>query len=190
MLVFHQVVFACCSISPRLPCAREGPSIAGLLRPSDRLRDAPGRRQGARECYGFDMAVSEEDIGLFNDSLQRCYGKSGFIDRFYSLFLASSDEVAKKFQYTDFKRQRHLLASSLYFMMAASYGKPEGDLHIRRIADLHSRHKLDIRPELYDLWLDCLVRAASEYDSGFDASTERVWRIIMGQGIALMKSHY
>jgi hemoglobin-like flavoprotein len=136
------------------------------------------------------MAVSEDDVALFNDSLQRCYGKPGFIDRFYSLFLASSDEVARKFQNTDFKRQRHLIASSLYFMMAASYGKPEGDLHLRRIADLHSRHKLDIRPELYDLWLDCLITAARQHDASFGASTERVWRLIMGQGIALMKSRY
>lgn len=141
-------------------------------------------------CYDLNVATSEDDIALFNDSLQRCYGKPGFIDRFYSLFLKSSDEVAKKFQHTDFKKQRHLIASSLYFMMAASYGKPEGDLHLKRIAELHCRHNLDIRPELYDLWLDCLIRAASEHDSCFDASTERVWRIIMGQGIALMKLHY
>ena len=136
------------------------------------------------------MAASENDIALFNDSLQRCYGKPGFIDRFYSLFLASSDEVATKFKDTDFKKQKHLIASSLYFMMAASYGKPEGDLHLKRIAELHGRRKLNIRPELYDLWLDCLIRAVSQYDSSFDASTERVWRLIMGQGIAVMKSQY
>ena len=67
--------------------------------------------------------MRETDIELFNDSLDRCSGRPGFLDRFYELFLASSDEVAEKFERTDFRKQTRVLKASLYIMMMAE--RPE-----------------------------------------------------------------
>ncbi len=61
--------------------------------------------------------MSERDIELFNDSLERCTRHSGFLDRFYELFLTSSADVAQKFTHTDFKKQKRALRISLYMMM-------------------------------------------------------------------------
>ena len=49
---------------------------------------------------------------------------------------------------------------------------------------------LAIRPELYDLWLDCLIRAVREHDRSFSSETERAWRNVMERGIEFMKSRY
>src|ERR1700730_15877167 len=107
--------------------------------------------------------MHEGDVELFNDSIERCSCRSDFLNRFYTLFLASSDTVAKKFEHTDLRKQARVLKTSIYIMMAAS-GGPERTVHLERIAKLHSRAELDIKPELYDLWLDRLVQTVKEFD--------------------------
>jgi hemoglobin-like flavoprotein len=133
--------------------------------------------------------MEERDVELFNDSLERCSGSPDFLRRFYELFLASSDTVAKKFEHTDLKKQARLLKTSLYILMLASDGS-ERFVHLERLAKLHSRSALDIKPELYDLWLDRLVRAASEFDPMFGPEIGTAWRRVLQPGIEFMKSRY
>jgi hemoglobin-like flavoprotein len=131
----------------------------------------------------------ERDAELFNDSLERCSCEPEFLRRFYTLFLASSDTVAKKFERTDLRKQARLLKTSLYILMLAS-GESERVVHMDRLAKLHSRAELDIKPELYDLWLDRLVQAVKEFDPMFDMETETAWRRMLQPGIEFMKSRY
>lgn len=135
-------------------------------------------------------AVAEHDIELFNDSLERCTSGSGLLERFYELFVASSPEVLETFRHTDFRKQRRALKISLYMMMSAAEGRIEGDVHLERIARRHSRAELGIRPELYDLWLECLIQAVRDCDRLFNSETERAWRSVMKPGIEFMKSMY
>jgi hypothetical protein len=85
--------------------------------------------------------VTPREIELFNDSLERCLSRPGFLDRFYELFLDSSDEVREKFRHTDFQKQKRMLKGSLYMIMAAAEEKPEGFVHLERIARMHNRHE-------------------------------------------------
>jgi hemoglobin-like flavoprotein len=133
--------------------------------------------------------MHERDVELFNDSIERCSCSPDFLRRFYTLFLASSDTVAKKFEHTDFRKQARMLKTSLYIMMSASCGS-EQIVHLERLAKLHSRAELDIKPELYDLWLDRLVQAVKEFDPMFDPQTETAWRRALQPGIEFMKSRY
>lgn len=136
-----------------------------------------------------EREARERDVELFNDSLERCAAHAGFLHRFYALFLASSGEVAGKFEHTDFRRQTRLLRTSLYIMMLSG-DDPEERVHLERLAERHGRNGLDIRPELYDLWLDCLIRAAAEADPKFDARCAGAWRRLLRPGIEFMKSRY
>ena len=43
------------------------------------------------------------------------------------------------------------------------------DTKLRALGESHSRQRLDIRPELYDLWLDALLLTISEHDKECDA---------------------
>ena len=131
----------------------------------------------------------DRDVELFNDSLERCSRGPDFLRRFYTLFLASSDTVAKKFEHTDLRRQAKLLKTSLYIMILAS-GESERIVHLERLAKLHSRAELDIKPELYDLWLDRLMQAVKEFDPMFDLETETAWRRVLQHGTEFMKSRY
>jgi hemoglobin-like flavoprotein len=132
----------------------------------------------------------KEDIALFNDSFLRCQNSSGFLDRFYELFLASSKEVRDKFKNTDFQKQKMALKSSFYMMMLTVQGNARGQRYIEEISDLHGRERLDIKPEMYDLWLESLLKTVKEFDPKFDEEVERVWRSLMNQGIDFMKSRY
>ena len=132
----------------------------------------------------------QEDIAIFNESFLRCQTKAGFLDRFYELFLDSSEEVRKKFKNTDFNKQQMALKSSFYMMLLTIQGNARGHRYLEEIAELHSKKRLDIKPELYDLWLECLMKVVKEFDSEFDNEVERVWRSLMNQGIKLMQSRY
>ena len=133
--------------------------------------------------------MHERDVELFNDSIERCSCRSDFLNRFYTLFLASSDTVAKKFEHTDLRKQARVLKTSLYIMMSAS-GESERTVHLERLAKLHSRAELDIKPELYDLWLDRLVQTVKEFDPMFDLEIDTAWRRVLQPGIEFMKSKY
>ena len=133
--------------------------------------------------------MNERDVELFNNSIERCSIRPEFLRRFYTLFLASSDEVARKFEHTNMQKQARLLKTSLYIMMLAS-GELERTVHMERLAKLHSRAGLDIKPELYDLWLDRLLQAVAEFDPLFDKETGTAWRHVLQPGIEFMKSRY
>lgn len=133
--------------------------------------------------------MDERDIELFNDSLERCSASPDFLSRFYTLFLASSDTVARKFERTDLRKQARMLKTSLYVMMLAG-SRSERIAHLETLARRHSRAELDIGPELYDLWLDRLLRAVGEADPRFDQEVERAWQRVLQPGIDFMKSRY
>jgi hypothetical protein len=59
-----------------------------------------------------------------------------------------------------------------------------------RLADLHSRSQLDIRPDLYVTWLDCLVKAASQHDPEFSPEIGEAWRQALTPGIEYLSARY
>jgi len=105
------------------------------------------------------------ELEHFNESFTRCTSDPRFLERFYALFLASSDEVRHKFTQTDLPKQRRALQASFHMVLLAATSDPVGTAHFERLAVLHSQPHLDIPPHLYDLWLDCLVQAVQESDS-------------------------
>jgi hemoglobin-like flavoprotein len=71
-----------------------------------------------------------------------------------------------------------------------SGGDSERTVHLERLAKLHSRTQMDIKPELYDLWLDRLMQAVEEFDPMFNMEIEIAWRRLLQPGIEFMKSRY
>jgi hemoglobin-like flavoprotein len=132
--------------------------------------------------------MGERDAELFNDSLDRCTSRPGFLDRFYEILITASPEAAEKFRNTDVKKQALMLKASLYILVLAE--TLEGKAHLTRIASIHSRQGRDIRPELYDVWLDCLIETVREFDPRFDPKIEAAWRRMLRPGIEFIKSKY
>jgi hemoglobin-like flavoprotein len=132
------------------------------------------------------------DSELFIASLKRCLTSPEFLLDFYAFFMDSSEEVRAKFAQTDFKVQTRVLADSFWAMSVAAQGPRTsaawGDLP--RLAARHSRSDLDIRPGLYDTWLDCLIEAVRKHDVHFSAEVEAAWRTTLAPGIEYMRAKY
>ena len=123
---------------------------------------------------------------LFERSLFRCTGDELFLERFYDLFLKSSEDVSARFAGVDMKRQRSVLRGSLYLVARAAGGFSDGMEHLQQIARSHGERGLDIKPAFYDQWLDALVHAARLTDPGFDDATGAAWLACLRPCIAVM----
>ena len=131
-------------------------------------------------------------VETFLASLNRCLATPDFLHRFYDRFTETSEEVRNKFRKTEFPRQTRVLADSLYALAVAAQGTSEGmGWHeLDRLAELHDRRHLDIRPELYDTWLECLISAVREFDPEMSSDVESAWRRTLAIGIERMRSRY
>lgn len=134
------------------------------------------------------MPLSPKDH--FLRSLNRCKKNVDFIESFYERFLASSDEIAEKFRYTDFERQHSMLVHSLELAAHAVEGDPKA-LHILNDqAFRHSRENLDIRPGLYPIWLNAIISTAAEFDPLWDETVGESWQIVLEHVIHHMAAKY
>ena len=127
---------------------------------------------------------------LFYNSLERCTQSSSFIPSFYERFISSSPEIREKFKNTSFDRQNLMLLKSLQLSADATAGNPLAVHEITERAESHNRHHHDIKPELYELWLENLILTAREYDKEWDDMIEDAWRTILGIVIRRMCRSY
>lgn len=136
--------------------------------------------------------MTSKHVATFSTSLKRCLASPDFLTKFYDLFVGSSDEVREKFRNTDFEAQKRMLADSLYAIAVAAQGQKEGPgwAELARLAERHGSADLDVRPGLYDLWLDCLLEAARQHDPRFSPAIEKAWRKTLAVGIDYMRSRY
>jgi hemoglobin-like flavoprotein len=121
-------------------------------------------------------------------SYGRCCAVPDFFDRFYRHFLASSPLIREKFTSTDMTAQKLLLRQGILNLVMVARGMPDSKL--RALGESHSRSKLDIRPELYDLWVDALLLSISESDPQHCAETRLAWVEVLNKGISIIKAGY
>jgi hemoglobin-like flavoprotein len=136
--------------------------------------------------------MANEFVEVFRASLGRCLSAPNFLHAFYDLFISSSAEVREKFKDTEFARQTRVLSDSLYIMAVVAESKEEGVgwRELDRLAARHAHTDLDIRPALYDTWLECLLTAARQHDPGFSDDVEDAWRRTLAPGIERMRAGY
>ena len=120
---------------------------------------------------GVDAAI----LDRFEQSLHRCTADETFLQRFYARFLLSNEEVAKRFEGVDLKRQTRVLKTSLYLVLRAASGLADGMSHLEGIAHSHAKNGYDIKPSFYEHWLESLLLAAQETDPHFDDEIREAW---------------
>lgn len=123
-------------------------------------------------------------------SFVRCEITGDIGERFYTLFLNASPEIARHFEQTDFAKQRKLLRGSVYTMVTRDPRDEKARETLQRIGETHGRTKLDVPPRLYDVWLDCLCETVKGMDPEWTAELEQQWRIRMRAGIQVITAAY
>ena len=112
-----------------------------------------------------------------------------FVDAFYDNFLASSPEIASRFNHTNFDSLKRMLPLSIVHV-AKFYPTRTPDVLLRVLAARHSQRDLNVRPELYDTWIDALLETVKAFDPKWDELTGEAWRRVLEPGVAYMKSRY
>jgi len=135
-----------------------------------------------------------DPITDFRDHFRRALGGSdayneAFVSHFYRVFLDRSPEAAAHFRHTDMSTQKTALFDSL-LLMAEFPHSALARARILALGERHGRTGLDIRPALYDLWLEALIDTARHFDAQFDRAVELSWRVSMAPGITCMKQLY
>ena len=97
-------------------------------------------------------------------SFDRCEAAGDFAEAFYEVFLNSSPEIAPLFAKTDFKKQRRA------FEGHRDVDDPTSREALERVGHSHAKSKLDIRPDLYDLWLGQPLRNSEANGPRVDAT--------------------
>lgn len=125
---------------------------------------------------------------LVMQSYGRCCRSTGFFDTFYRIFLASSPDVRAKFANTNMQAQQLLLRQGIMNVVLYARGMP--DTKLRALGCSHSRKAMDIRPELYTLWTDSLLKTIREHDAEADTDTLNAWLTVINQGISVILEEY
>ena len=135
-------------------------------------------------------AETQRAMALTKASYERCSATQGFFRAFYDDFFARCPEAKPRFANTDFDRQNKLLRHAIGLLLIFP-GHPLADPSVlRRIAERHSRHDLDIPPALYPPFLESLIATVRHYDPQCDQAIEQAWRETMGPGVAYMQARY
>ena len=129
-----------------------------------------------------------KDTNRVMQSYGRCCARADFFDDFYTSFLASSPAVREKFVKTDMAAQKQLLRAGILNLVLFARGMP--DTKLQALGKSHSRSHLDIRPELYDLWIAALLKTISQHDRQLEKEDLQAWRTVLNKGIDVIKSHY
>ncbi|BBP81272.1 hemoglobin-like flavoprotein [Pseudomonas alcaligenes] len=121
-------------------------------------------------------------------SYGRCCANPDFFDAFYRRFLDSSPQIRAKFTETDMPAQKALLRQGILNLVMFARGMP--DTKLRALGATHSREGFDIRPEMYDLWVESLLLTIAEHDKEHSTEVRSAWREVLNKGIEVIKSFY
>ncbi len=124
------------------------------------------------------------------ESYSRCCVNPKFFDVFYANFLASHPTIAPMFAKTEMSKQKSLLRQGLTMMFMHLGGNGVGTTGIDRIGESHSKKKMNIDPNLYDYWINSLVKSAQECDEKWIPALEAEWRKTLRTGVDRIVSFY
>lgn len=123
-------------------------------------------------------------------SFGRCCVAPTFFDRFYEIFLNSHPAIKPMFQHTDMSRQKSLLRQGLTMLIMHGEGNRFGTQSLERIAESHSRKKLNISPDLYPYWMNSLLKVVKECDPEYTPALEAEWKKILKKGTEFLIDKY
>ncbi len=124
------------------------------------------------------------------ESFKRCGESEGFYDTFYDVFLGKSPEIPALFAKTDFKKQKRLLRATISIMAQQQMDDAATQRALKKIGEMHNRNALNIRPELYKLWLESLCETVKIHDPQWTKEIEFRWHQKMQEGIEFIISMY
>lgn len=129
-----------------------------------------------------------EKVGLFRSSYSRCTLDPEFITTFHRVFITTSADALYHVSHISDERQKKMLEYALYLLMLSVENKSEINTCIELLSKSHS--KLNIKPELYDHWLNSLMIAVESYEGKSHPNITSIWREMLKPGLEIMKKQF
>ncbi len=110
------------------------------------------------------------------------------METFYHLFIKADPEIQQLFEHTGMDALKRKLGSTLRICVNSAEEEGGGKLYLEHLGRVH--HRLDIKPEQYDTWLQSLLISVKRCDPEFDQKIETAWRNVMSRSIEVLLSQY
>jgi len=72
----------------------------------------------------------------------------------------------------------------------ATEGKPAALRELIELAETHNRYHMNIKPELYETWLEVMIATAQNSDPLWSDRIKQAWQTILGNVIRQMVKRY
>lgn len=109
-------------------------------------------------------------------------------EKFYKRLLAADLRIQQAFSHTDFEQQRKLFTHGLLMLLQFGNDKTVGKIAIRRLSESHGHAGMNIAPELYPVWIKCLLATVAELDPEYSPELEKKWHLNLKKGITELAS--
>ncbi|RQR34395.1 globin [Burkholderia sp. Bp9143] len=127
---------------------------------------------------------------IFLESYHRLTGNDNgerFFDRFYEIFLNSSEQIREKFANTEMTRQKALMRKSFFHLLNLYHTKVTSD-YLERIASEHGPSKLAIPEQMFNAWRAAILATVRELDERhYDTRVEIAWAMTIAPGLEFMR---
>ena len=118
-------------------------------------------------------------------------GGRAFISAFYDRLMDANDEIKAKFERVDMETQTDNLARAIVMsFLFVDQSHQTAARTMEKVRESHSKNNLDIPPQLYDAWLDCLIDTVAELDPQADEELLEDWRSVMQVSINHIRGGY
>ncbi len=121
------------------------------------------------------------------ESFRRIRGER-LVDRFYDEFLKAEPRILSLFAQTDAAHQKRMLQHGLLMMLRFALGDSVSKLAIKRLGQRH-HVELEIPVELYQPFVDSLMKSVASLDPEWSPRLDRAWREHLSIGITEMKRY-
>jgi hemoglobin-like flavoprotein len=120
-------------------------------------------------------------------SLQRARDH-GLGKRFYERLLSADPRIRRLFAGANFERQRELFEHGVHMLIKFARGDRVGAMALERLGRFHDAQHLDVPPDLYAIWIRCLLETLREVDPEYTEDLDACWREAIQPGIDKMKA--
>lgn len=134
--------------------------------------------------------LKEEEFQKVRLSYGRCAMSPLFFEDFYDNFFASSPDIAPLFEKTDMEKQKKLLQQGITYMIMYAGGSGSAEVRVNELGESHSRKYMNIKPEMYKLWISAVLKTVKTHDEYADEKLLFLWREVLSVGVERMKNMY
>lgn len=134
--------------------------------------------------------MDEAVIHAVKQSYGRALGNPRLMADFYDTLMASHPGIAKMFANTDLQKQQLILKQSLSMAILFPQDNLIAKHAMEKVRKTHAHDQLNIRPELYDYWLNSLLSVVKNSDPDFSPELEGQWRMILNHTLSYIKEGY